>query len=179
MDYVKTIKFFFKAKNRLLPGLLLLLLSVPGWLYANSDTQTLSLTFLIEPVTVVKISSPGKVVRIGPLVPGVDAPGENLQVSVATNTEDSYEVFHELRNEITSNSGGEFPKNELEFSVSKGKEGGTSLVPSARPVPIDRIPVFKSLGGPDLFTIQYIVINKKSFSAGSYYGNISITLENA
>lgn len=166
------------GKRRLLAGFLFLLFMGPGRLYSNSDTQTLSLAFSIEPVTVVKISSPGKVVRIGPLVPGVDAPGENLQVSVVTNTEDSYQVFHELRNEITSNSGGEFPENKLEFSVSKGKTAGSSLVPSARPVPRDRIPVFKSPGGPDFFTIQYTVINKKTFSAGSYYGNISITLEN-
>lgn len=176
---METMKFFFNAKSRLLSGLWLLLLVVPGRLYANSDTQTLSLAFLIEPVAVVKISSPGKVVRIGPVVPGVDARAENLQVSVLTNTEEGYQVFHELRNDITSNSGGEFPKNELEFAVSKGKTGGASLVPAARPVPRDRIPVFRSMGGPDFFTIQYTVMNKKAFSAGSYYGNISITLENA
>ncbi len=160
-------------------GLFFLFLAVSGPLYAESDTQTLNLTFSIEPVTIVKVSSPGKVVRIGPLVPGVDARAESLLISIATNTEDSYQVFHELRNDITSNTGGEFPKDELQFSVSNGKTGGTSLFPAQRPMPRERIPVFKSPGGPDLFTIQYVIPNKKSFTAGNYYGNISITLENA
>ena len=169
----------FNKKTILIAGLGFLFLTLSPPVYANSDTQTLNLTFFIEPVSLVKVSSPGKVVRIGPVVPGVDARAETLQVAILTNTEDGYQIFHELRNDITSNSGGEFPKEELAFSVSGGKNTGTSLVPSPATVPRDRTPIFRSSGGPDLFTIQYILSNKKSFTAGNYYGNISITLENA
>ena len=165
--------------NRRTVGLLFLFWFAAVPLYADSQTQTINLTFSIAPVTVVKVSSPGKVVHIGPVIPRVDTSGESLQVSILTNTEDRYQVFHELRSDITSNSGGEFPSNELEFLVSNGKNGGTSGVPSKTPVSRDKVPIFNSPGGPDLFAIQYFVSNKKSFSAGDYYGNVSITIENA
>jgi hypothetical protein len=147
--------------------------------YADSDTETLPLTFAIEPVTVVKVASSGGMVRIGPVVSGTGPTGQVLQVSIATNTEEPYEVFHELHNDITSNGGSEFLKEELVFQVSSGNNGGSSKVSSPTEVPKNRSSIFYSSGGEDLFNIQYVVANKKTLTAGNYYGNVSITLENA
>lgn len=162
---------------------LLLALAVAATVYAESDTQTVNLAFTIDPVTVVKTESPtgGSNVRLGPVVAGVDSPIETLEVQIMTNTNDRYHVCHMLKNQIMSNSGNQFPNNELLFRVSNGANGGTSAFSGLVPVPSSRAVIFDSPkdGGAERFTISYAVANKQSYGAGNYYGNIYIDTEPA
>ncbi len=148
--------------------------------YAASDTQTLPLTFHIEPVTAVRAqaSSGGPSVDLGVVVPGVELPAEILQVSVLTNTEDPYRVFHELRNEMTNGTGTQVPDQSFKFLVTTGMGNGESVVNSWTAVPPQRSPVFNSRGGPATFMIHYTLSGKNLLEAGDYYGNVHITLEN-
>lgn len=163
--------------------LLIFFLCGAGNLHAISDSKTLPLTFNVEPATVLKtVSSNGpNAVEIGPVAQGIDATTETLQVLVLTNTEDRYRINHELRGEVTNNSGAEFPGNSLRLMVSSGEKGGSSLVPAFTPVPRGKVPIFTSRtsGGPDSFSISYSVSGKKTFEAGSYYGNIYLDFEKA
>jgi hypothetical protein len=151
--------------------------------YAESDTQTVNLAFSIDPVTIVKTESSagGGNVRLGPVVAGVDSPLETLEVQIITNTNERYRVCHTLKNEIMSNSGGQFPDNELLFRVSNGTNGGVSSFSGMVPVPSSRAVIFDSPknGGVERFTISYAVANKQSYGAGNYYGNVNIDTEPA
>ncbi len=147
--------------------------------YAASDTQTLPLTFSIEPVRAVRAeaSSGGPRVELGPVVPGVDAVAQTVEVMILTNTEEPYSVYHELRNEITNGSGTLLPDEGFQYLVTPGTEGGESAVPSWMPVPPSRSLLLRSRGGPDRFVLQYTVKGKNILEAGDYYGNARITAE--
>ena len=151
-------------------------------LWAQSVTKNVRVSFEIEPVTVIKVSSQAGVsaVRLGPLSPRADISPEPLEVSIMTNTRDRYRVYHVLREGVTNSAGTQFPFNRLLFMASSGTEGGKSEIPSFTKIPQDEIPIFTSKpeGGPDTFQIIYSVDNKELFSAGFYYGNIHIHLRN-
>lgn len=148
--------------------------------YADSETQTLPISFSIEPVTAIRAQAPsgGPSVDLGVVVPGVELPAEILQVSILTNTEDPYRVYHELRNEMTNGSGTAVSDQNFRFMVTNGAGGGESAVPAWTPVPQQRSPLFSSRGGPATFMIHYTLSGKNLLEAGEYYGNVHITLEN-
>ncbi len=149
-------------------------------LWAQTVSKNISVSFEIEPVTVLKANSESGVsaVRLGPVSPGTQVPNQTLTVSIVTNTRQRYRVYHELRGEVTSSEGISFPQDQLLFMATAGTQGGASQVPSFIPVPQGEISLFtsKSEGGPDSFQILYSLENKKLFSAGLYYGNISLDL---
>lgn len=149
--------------------------------YAASDTQTMSLTFYIEPVRVVRAeaASGGPSVDLGSVVPGVDVPSQTVQVAIVTNTESPYSVYHELRNEMTNQSGALLPDESFRYRVTNGAQGTESLVPAWAPVPDGRSFIARGRGGADTFAIDYIVQGKKVLEAGDYYGNAKITVEDA
>ncbi len=153
--------------------------SIP--LQAASDTQNMPLTFYIEPVRVVhaEASSGGPSVNLGSVMPGVEVPSQTVQVSIITNTESPYSVYHELRNEITNQSGALLPEESFRYRVENGQRGSESLVPSWAPVPDSRSLIARGRGGADTFTIDYRVQGKTVLEAGDYYGNAKITVEDA
>lgn len=156
-----------------------LLLSHDG--YALSDTQTMQLTFSIEPVRVVRAeaSSGGSNVDLGSVVPGVDVPAKTVQVAIITNTESPYSLYHELRNEMTNQSGALLPAESFRYRVTHGAHGTESLVPGWAAVPDGRSLIARGRGGADALTIDYSVQGKKVLEAGDYYGNAKITVEDA
>ncbi len=162
-------------------GVFLCVVCCAGYVYAAAQTKTLTLTFNVEPVTLLKVTSQsgGNNVEIGPVISGIDVPVQSLEVVIVTNTSQPYRVYHELGGELTNRSGGELPNGELSFMASSGKNGGTSEIPSMTMVPRQRTLIFTSKpeGGPDRFTLQYSLKNKKIFGAGDYYGNIRIEIE--
>jgi hypothetical protein len=160
-------------------GLCFLLMAPPA--QATSDTQTMPLTFNIEPVRVVhaEAASGGPSVDLGSVVPGVDVPSQSVQVAIITNTESPYSIYHELRNEMTNQSGALLPDESFRYRATNGTQGTESLVPAWTPVPEGRSLIARGHGGPDVFTIQYLVQGKKVLEAGDYYGNAKITVEDA
>ncbi len=148
--------------------------------YAASATQTLPLTVYIEPVTALKAQAPsgGPSVDLGVVVPGVDLPAEVLEVSILTNTEEPFRVYHELKSDFTNGTGTAVPDRSFQYFVSSGAGGGESAVPSWTPVPALRSPVFSSRGGPAVFMIHYTLAGKNILEAGDYYGNVHLSLEN-
>ncbi|MFA6600736.1 MAG: hypothetical protein WC352_00310 [Candidatus Omnitrophota bacterium] len=167
-------------KSRWIAGFFIFLLSGSA-AFAESDTQTVNLSFSIEPATAVKTQSVSGAsnVRLGPIVSGVDAPVETLEVQIVTNSPERYRVYHTVKSDMMSGSGDIFPPAELLYRVSNGAQGGASEVPGMSPVPAGRTAIFNSAagGGSDRFTIAYSVANARSYGAGSYYGNVSIDAE--
>jgi len=149
--------------------------------YATSDTQTMPLTFYIEPVRVVRAeaASGGPSVDLGSVVPGVEVPSQTVHVTIVTNTESPYSVYHELRNEITNQSGTLLPDESFRFRVENGRQGTESLVTAWTPVPDGRSLISRGRGGADTFAIDYVVQGKNVLEAGDYYGNAKITVEDA
>ncbi len=156
-------------------------LFTPNLVRAASDTQTMPLTFYIEPVRVVsaEASSGGPRVDLGSIVPGVEVPSQTVQVSIVTNTESPYSVYHELRNEMTNQSGALLAEESFRYRVADGPQGTQSLVPAWVPVPDGRSLIARGRGGADTFVIDYSVQGKKVLEAGDYYGNAKITVEDA
>ena len=152
--------------------------SGPSW--AETESRMVRISFDIEPVMVMKVSSARGVgaVRLGPIAPRSEIPPETLEVGVITNTRQSYEIYHRLDGEITNGDGTKFPTEKLLFMVTSGNKGGTGLFPSLSPLPGGETLVFRSRseGGSDIFRVMYSVENSKLFEAGSYYGNISLEL---
>jgi len=161
-------------------SLLALLLGAPKT-YGVSDTETLQLTFNIEPVRVIRAeaSSGGPSVDLGSALPGIDVPAQTVRVSIVTNTESPYSIYHELRSEMTNQSGTMIADEHFRYQVSEGLHGTESLVSSWTPVPLGRALIARGRGGPDDFAIQYSVQGKKVLEAGDYYGNAQITVEDA
>jgi len=170
-----------RNKFKTYAGLLTAIVFWAGLSYAASDSQTMPLTFYIEPVRVVhaEASSGGPSVDLGSVVPGVEVPVQSVQVSILTNTEGAYSIYHELRNEMTNQSGSLLPDESFRYQVANGAQGTESLVPSWTPVPEGRSLIARGRGGADLFTIQYRVQGKGVLEAGDYYGNAKITVEDA
>lgn len=163
---------------------LVLLMSLPGaaTVFAISDSETVTLSFDIRPATVLKATSSGaRGVDIGPVVPGVDAVSEPLEVVINTNTNERYRVYHEVRNRPTSGRGEQFPDDEIKFMAGNGAQGGTSSIPALVSVPNGRTVIFQSgpTGGADRFSLRYTIASKKSFGAGNYYGDIYLDVETA
>lgn len=148
-----------------------------------SDLETVNLAFTITPQTVVKAnqSTMSANVLLGPVIPGVKTEGAALDVSVLTNSNEPYRVYHELRGDVGSSSGGEFPEEELMMSVTPGRAGGHSEVSGKMKVERTRTLIFSSnaTGDADQFQIRYSLKGDKPFSAGNYYGNIYLDVENA
>lgn len=163
--------------------ILILILSVFGaqrlWAQGTA-TKTVRISFEIEPVMTMQVASEAGVsaVRLGPLSPNEQAPPQALEVSVITNLHQRYQVFHSLQEGITEASGEEFPRDRLLFMVTAGKGEGTSLISGFTQVPTSEVPIFSSGsgGGSDLFHILYSVDNSELFSAGAYYGNITVDI---
>lgn len=162
----------------------LLFMSILGWTglsYGAAQTKTLTLTFNVEPVTVLKVSSSsgGNSVELGPVVSGVNVPVQSLEVRIVTNTSQPYRIYHDLTGDLTNRSGGVIPEGELLMMASNGRNGGTSEAPSMVPVVKGRVLLLTSRpeGGPDQFTLNYAMKNQKTFGAGDYYGNIRIEIE--
>jgi hypothetical protein len=169
----------FQFAMTVCPVLCALFFSNPA--YAVSDTQTIPLTFYIEPVRVVRAESSngGPSVDLGSVVPGVEVPSQSVQVAIVTNTESPYSVYHELRNEMTNQSGALLPDESFRYRVTNGTQGTESLVSSWAAVPEGRSVIARGRGGADRFTIDYLVQGKKVLEAGDYYGNAKITVEDA
>lgn len=147
--------------------------------FAASDTQTLPVSFYIEPVRAVRAeaSSGGPSVELGSVVPGVDLTAKTVQVTILTNTEEPYAVYHDLRSEMTNSSGTLLPDQSFQYLVTPGSQGGESAVPAWAAVPETRSLLFRSSGGPAAFVLQYTVTGKNILEAGDYYGNARITVE--
>lgn len=163
-------------------GLLLLSLMVlaSGRLWAQTAIGTVRISFEIEPVTVMKVTSEagGRTVRLGPISPSAEVPTQTLEISIVSNAHENYRIYHKLRPEITSDTGTTFPVEKLRFMVTPGDKGGRSEVPSFTAVPSEEVPIFVSSpeGGSDVFQILYTVESTELFSAGVYYGDIYIDL---
>ena len=152
------------------------------FLFAQSVSKTARVSFEIEPVTTLKVASGSgaTAVRLGPISPRAEIPPQPLEISIVTNTHQSYRVYHELQEDVVSESGAAFPSDRLLFMVTQGNRGGASSISNFTPVPQGETPIFTSKpeGGPDTFQILYAINNTKLFEAGTYYGNISIDLRN-
>lgn len=168
------------------PLIILLLgvsLTIPNsFCWAQSVSKTVRISFEIEPITVLKVTSEKGVgaVQLGPVSPHAEVSSQALEISVTTNTHGRYQVYHELRNEILNAAGTSFPNERLLFMVTPGTEGGNSEIPNMTPVPMNEALIFtsKAGGGSDTFRVLYSIDNSKLFSAGTYYGNIFIDLRN-
>jgi len=150
-------------------------------LNAHTDTETVNMTFQVVPVTVVKaVSTSGHTgIDFGSVVPGGVAFSRELDVSILTNSNDPYHVYHEIRNEVLSAGGTPYPEDDLFFTVSNGQEHGSSEVASPTQIPRGRSVIFSSgsQGGYDRFRIQYSIANEKLSEAGDYYGQVYIDVE--
>lgn len=148
--------------------------------FAESDSRTLSLTFEIEPVTVVRMESDSGSanVNLGPVILGA-AQESVLLVSVVSNSGGAYRVYHQLENELTNGQGDLLSESSINMSVSNGSSGGVSEMPSPVPVPRTRTPIFRSSnkGGPERFSIRYVIPGNKMIEAGQYYGNVHLEIE--
>lgn len=151
-----------------------------SFLCAQTVSQTVRVSFEIEPVTVLRATSESGVsaVRLGPVSPKTEVPAKALNVSVITNTRQRYRVYHQLGSEVTSGEGALFPSEQLKFMVTSGAAGGTSEVQNFVSIPEGEVPIFtsKTEGGTGSFQILYSLENQKLFSAGIYYGNISLDM---
>ncbi len=149
-------------------------------LQAQTVSQTVRISFEIEPVTVLKATSESGVsaVRLGPVSPKTEVPAKALKIDIMTNTRQRYRVYHQLSSEVTSGEGSSFPVEQLKFMVTSGNAGGASAIPNFASIPNGEIPIFTSKpeGGPDSFQILYSLENQKLFSSGIYYGNISLDM---
>ena len=154
---------------------------IPVKLFAEADTKTLPLTFYIQPVTAVRAEgqSGSASVELGRVLPGVDQQAEALNVTIRTNTEQRYKIFHRYLSAITSSQGGQMPEGGLRFRVSGGSAGGQSAVPGWTEVPDGRAEIFNSSdsGGADAFTVNYLVSGKKTLAAGDYFGQVRLEIE--
>lgn len=151
---------------------------IPHPLFAQTTSKRIRVSFEIEPVTVMRVSSNSGVsaVRLGPISPRASVPPQSLEVSVVSNTHQRYEVYHHLHEDIPNAAGTQFPSARLHFMVTPGTEGGDSRIPHFVEIPQGDAPIFtsKQEGGSDLFHIYYLIENKEIISAGTYYGNITI-----
>ena len=159
---------------------LLGILQSSGSLWAETESKTVRISFDIEPVMVMKMTSENGVgaVRLGPISPGAEPPPQALEIKVITNTRPSYQIYHRLEGEVTNSDGTKFPHEKLLFMVTNGTKGGAGLFPSLTSVPEEETLIFRSRseGGTDIFRVMYSVENSKLFEAGSYYGNIYFDL---
>lgn len=149
-------------------------------LSADTEIKIVRMSFEIEPVTVMKVTSDTGVgaVRLGPLSPNVEVPSQSLQVSVLSNAHRPYQIYHRMEEDVTNARGIKFPPEKLLFMVTGGKEGGTSAFSSLIKIPAGETLIFRSRpeGGSDIFQILYSVENTKLFEAGLYYGNIYLDI---
>jgi hypothetical protein len=149
--------------------------------FAVSDVERLRLTFDIKPAFVVQaISRDGvSAVELDPVVLEAEYPVDDLEVSIQTNTNRRYRVYHEM-GEPVSDDGATFPEKGMLFMVSQGTQGGASAIRSFRKIPQDRHLIFTSRheGGSDTFMIQYMVAHEPIFEAGNYFGTIRLIVEN-
>ncbi len=156
-------------------------MTLPLKLFADADTKTLPLTFYIQPVTAVRAegAAGSASVELGRVLPGVDQQAEALKVTIRTNSEQRYKIFHRYLSSITSAGGGQMPEGGLRFMVSGGSAGGQSAVQSWTEVPEGRAEIFNSgdSGGADSFTLNYLVSGKKPLEAGDYFGQVRLEIE--
>lgn len=149
-------------------------------LLANTVSKTVRIAFEIEPVTALKVVSEtgGRMVRLGPLTPKMEAPPRTLEVTVATNVKGRYRVVHEVEGNVMNATGDEFPPEKVLFRVSPGIKGGVSGIPSLTPIPQGEVVIFTSGtdGGADAFQVTYSVDNTELFPAGLYYANIRVDI---
>ena len=147
--------------------------------FAASDTKSVVLTFYIEPVTAVRVESSfgsGKV-ELGTAVPGVELPPQSLNVSVFSNEEQPYQIYHEMQHEMAAANGAPLAGDFFRFLVAEGTRGGRSSVSSWTAVPQGRIAIFSSNGGGDQFFVHYAVSGSDVLEAGDYYGHMRLVLE--
>ncbi len=170
-------------KPGIMAGLLFLMTALMGFPAvgrAASDTQTLPLTFYIQPVTAVRAEghSGSASVELGPILPGIEQ-SESLTVKILTNSEQRFKIFHRYLSSVTSSRGAQVPEGSMRFLVSAGKAGGQSAVPGWTEVPEGRTLVFSSgaSGGEETFNIDYLVSAKKPLEAGDYFGQIRLEVE--
>lgn len=153
---------------------------MPQGVWAQTVSKTVRISFEIEPVTKVKISSEAGVsaVRLGPISPHAKIPTQILTVSVMTNTKNRYQIYHELKGNVISEGGDQFPPQQLLFMATDGEKGGKSETRDFTPVPPGEVTIFtsRSEGGPDTFQVLYSIDNNRLFPAGTYYGDINIDI---
>jgi len=147
--------------------------------FAEVDQVTIPVTVRIKPVFIVKAESSAGLpsVELGPMIPELDIPPAILQIAIYTNTRDRYRIFHEWEPPRNIASGELLPGGEIQMRATPGQKGGASLTAAQQPLSQGRQLVFESLGGPDIFQIEYSAANDQVYEAGLYDGRVRLTVE--
>lgn len=161
----------------LLPGFFL---AGASSLWAESETKSIHVSFVVQPQFDVVISSGAALpaVRFGPVSPQEGPMEQSVQIEIHTNKRQRYFIYQEMKSPLAHPEGEIFPKEELEFMVLPGKKGGQSNVPNRKPLSPGRELIFSSSneGGPDSFTIVYTLKNKAIFNSGDYFGSVGLSV---
>ena len=159
-----------------IPFLLFLSMFSAAAAYAETDSQTIGVSFNVEPIFTTRVSalSGGKSISLGPLKIHNEIPTQSLRVSVVSNTSHRYKVYHRLSGNILSAEGSHVPREEVLFRISGCQKGGASSFPAFTAVPDGETVIFSSDGAPDTFTVEYLEANKSLIDPGIYHGDIDI-----
>jgi len=149
---------------------------------AESVTETLHVSFEIKPTFQVVMTSSGAApaVRFTPLSPREGQLKQSIRVEIVTNKNQRYSIYQELKNPLLHSEGEAFPKDEIEFMVTPGRQGGQTGIPGFKPVSGTRELIFSSnaQGSSDMFEIIYVLKNETLLSSGDYFGSFLISVKN-
>jgi hypothetical protein len=161
--------------------LLFFLMLGSGNLYADIDTEVLSLYFKIKPVLVMKVSSDtgGSLVDFGPVLTTGASRSPSLTIEVITNTDSPYRIYQWLKRPVMNDDGQTPAKDQMMFRVGDGQYGGQSKLKERSPLDATEVMIFQSgpLGGSDSFRIDFDLGDKTLMHAGEYFGDLRFRLE--